>query len=238
MSKRIYTGIIGVLSVLILKNAGNILMFRTHSSYSVHDSLALILCNTEQMYNCGFGNPWNQYSYNFLAVLLISAIFVYSNSYAYPDGFRTLSIFRFGSQKAYWFHTMKRNAKNILFAATVYMGIVLVLCFLNQFQYGFGTVAFVPYQHYILTYVLFWLKLMMCLFLIIIFAEVFTGRFPHVGIIGGIIIFIALLLSIDLFQKRVILVIGDWQTQIKVMIGMLFVSFVLLIYGKIVGLRI
>lgn len=235
MKKRTYFLVVTLLSLLSSWSVSKAPVFVTeHIAYSVHDSIALVLCNAEQMERCGLGGSmYNEFTYSYLAVLIFAGMFVYSNSYAYPEGFRMMSILRFGSEKQYWIQTMRRNLKNALFAATVYVVVILALCAVTQYNSGFGAVCFVPYSQFTIVYILFWFKLLTMLSLISVFAEVFAQRIVRVGVIGGIIIALVLLLFIDVMQKKsAFLAIGSWQMQGVAVIGFLAVQILLLLYGK------
>ena len=208
-------------------------------AYSIHDSIALVFCNPKQMYACGFGSEWNSFTYCLLGAIICGGVFVYSNSYAYPVGFRTLSILRFGSERRYWAAAMRRNLSSALFAATGYVLAALACCALFQWKRGFGAVQFVTYGQYTVVYVLFWLKLLAALSLIGVFAEVFAQRMARAGIIGAIVIAAVVALSVDIFQKRsAILAVGGWHVQAAALVGLLAVQAVLLIYGRLRLLRI
>lgn len=239
MSKRIYTVIVVCIAALAVYYTAGAPELMRAASYSLHDRLALVLCNPDQMYNCGFGDIWNTFTNCYLAVLIFAGVFVYSNSYAYPEGFRTMSILRFGSEKQYWKHAMRHSAKNVLFAATVYVAAIFACCAAAQYRSGFGAVRFVPYQQFTAVYLLFWLKLMALLSLVAVFAEVFAQRLSHAGIIGAMIVGIVLLVSIDVLQmKSALVVIGNWQMQATAGIGFLAVQVVLLLYGSMRPLKI
>ncbi|MGM9624030.1 MAG: hypothetical protein ACI3X2_12010 [Butyricicoccus porcorum] len=239
MSKRIYTVIVVLIAALAAFSITGAPELRRVVSYSLHDSLALVLCNPEQMYACGFGDNWNAFTGCYLAALICAGVFVYSNSYAYPEGFRMMSILRFGSEKQYWKHAMWRSLKNVLFAATIYVAAVFMLCAAVQYKSGFGAVRFVSYRQFTAVYWLFWFKLLAMLSLVAVFGEVFAQRLARAGIIGSIIIGVVLLLSVDVLQeKSALLVIGNWQMQAAAIIGFLVVQAALLLYGKVRPLRL
>lgn len=220
--------------------AGSPVLAGKDGGYSLHDAIALMWCNPKQMDACGLGGgSINEFFCCFLAVLICGGVFVYSNSYAYPVGFRTLSILRFGSERRYWAAAMRRNLSSALFAATGYVLAALACCALFQWKRGFGAVQFVPYGQYAVVYVLFWLKLLAVLSLVGVFAEVFAQRMARAGIIGAIVIAAVVALSVDIFQKRsAILAVGGWHMQAAALVGLLTVQAVLLIYGRLRPLRI
>ena len=150
-----------------------------------------------------------------------------------------MSILRFGSEKQYWKHAMRRSLKNVLFAATMYVAAVFVLCAAVQYGSGFGAVRFVSYRQFTAIYLLFWFKLLAMLSLVAVFGEVFAQRLARAGIIGSIIIGVVLLLSVDVLQeKSALLAIGNWQMQAAAIIGFLAVQAALLLYGRVRPLRL
>lgn len=238
MSKKIYAILTAILIALPAHYVGNIPVFR-NVAYSLHDALALLGCNPTQMYNCGFGNSWNTFTNYFLVILICAGVFVYSNSYAYPEGLRTMSILRFGSENQYWKYAMRRNLKNVLFASTAYIILEFAFCAAFQYSRGFGEIQHVPYDHFAITYVLFWIKLMAVLSLVSMVAEVFTGRLPRAGIIGMIIVGVVLLLSIDVMQNQTaLLAIGNWQRQVQAIVVFVAIQIALFAYGKVRSLKI
>lgn len=239
MSKRIYVIVVALIAALAVFQVGDVPNLRNAASYSVHDTIALVLCNPAQMYTCGFGDPWNVFSGCYLAALLCIGTFVYSNSYAYPEGFRVMSILRFGSEQKYWASAMRRNWKNILFAVTVYTACVAVFCTVFQFRQGFGAVRFVPYDQFAAVYLLLWCKLLAAFSLLAVFAEAFAQRLPRAGIIGVMVVGIVLLFSVDILQQAgTFFVIGSWQMQAKAIIVFLAVQAALFVYGRLRSIRI
>lgn len=202
------------------------------SAYSVHDAYALALGNPVQMYACGYGSQWNSFSYCYLAMLILTGVFVYSNCYAYPEGFRTLSILRFGSERSYWKHTMRRNGKYVAFASAVPLLCVFAANAVGTVKHGLGTVQVVPYDSFSAVYVLLWVKLFAFLGMLIVFAEVFSQTISRAGIIGILVVVTVILFSIDLLQQQsALLAIGSWQQQLIAILVFVVVQAALLIYG-------
>ncbi len=234
MRKRSYVLLVALLTALSAFSVADAPELRRVGSYSLQDSLALLLCNPAQMYACGYGDPWNGFTSSFLAVLLCAGIFVYSNSYAYPEGFRTLSILRFGSEARYWRQTLRRSGKYVLFAATVCTAAAGIFGAAAQARAGFGAVRFVTLRPFAAVYLLFWLKLAAALALVAVSAEVFAGRLSRAGMIGAIIVGTVLLLAVDVMQgKTALLALGSWQEQAAAIVGFLAVQLALLLYGRV-----
>ncbi len=239
MSRRVYGIVAALIAALAVSNIAGVPNLRSAASYSVHDSIALVLCNPEQMYACGFGSQWNAFTGCQLAALICAGVFVYSNSYAYPDGFRVMSILRFGSEKKYWASAMRRNGKHVLFAVTVYVALLFAFCMVFQYRQGFGAVRFVPYDRLTAVYLLFWIKLLAFFSLIAVFAEVFAQRLSRAGIIGAIIVLTVLLFSCDILQeKTAFMVIAGWQMQTVAIAVFLLAQAALLVYGRMRPLEI
>ncbi len=230
MSKKIYALVIVLISILSASQVAQSSMLR-QSAYSVHDAYALVLSNPAQMYACGYGSQWNSFSYCYLAMLILAGIFVYSNCYAYPEGFRTLSILRFGSERSYWKHTMRRNGKYVAFASVVPIICVFVANAIGTARHGLGTVKFVPYENFPVVYVLLWVKLFVFLGMLIVFAEVFSQTISRAGIIGILVVATVVLFSIDLLQQSAMLAIGSWPQQLMAILVFVVVQATLLIYG-------
>lgn len=231
MSKKIYALVIALISILSASQVAQSPMLR-QSAYSVHDAYALVLSNPVQMYACGYGSQWNSFSYCYLAMLILAGVFVYSNCYAYPEGFRTLSILRFGSERSYWKHTMRRNGKYVAFASVVPLLCVFVANAIGTARHGLGAVKFVPYDSFPVVYILLWVKLFAFLGMLIVFAEVFSQTISRAGIIGGIVVVTVVLFSIDLLQQQsAMLVIGSWPQQLIAILVFVVVQAALLIYG-------
>ncbi len=231
MSKKIYALVMALISILSASQVAQSPMLR-QSAYSVHDAHALVLSNPAQMYACGYGSQWNSFSYCYLAMLILAGVFVYSNCYAYPEGFRTLSILRFGSERSYWKHTMRRNSKYVAFASAVPMICVFAANAVGTARQGLGAVKFVPYDRFPIVYILLWVKLFVFLGMLIVFAEVFSQTISRAGIIGVIVVVTVVLFSIDLLQQQsAMLAIGSWTQQLLAILVFVVVQAVFLIYG-------
>lgn len=231
MSKKIYALVIALISILSASQVAQSPVLR-QSAYSVHDAYALALSNPAQMYSCGYGSQWNSFSYCYLAMLILAGVFVYSNSYAYPEGFRTLSILRFGSERSYWIHTMRRNGKNAAFASAMPIVCVFVVNAIYTVKHGLGAVKFVPYDCFPIVYILLWVKLLAFFAMLIVFAEVFSQTISRAGMIGILVVVTAVLFSIDILQqKSAILTIGSWPQQLLAVLVFVVVQAVFLIYG-------
>ncbi|MBU5490467.1 hypothetical protein [Butyricicoccus intestinisimiae] len=231
MSKKMYALVVALISILSASQVAQSPVLR-QSAYSIHDAYALALSNPVQMYACGYGSQWNSFSYCYLAMLILAGVFVYSNSYAYPEGFRTLSILRFGSERSYWIHTMRRNGKYVAFASTVPLLCVFAANAIYTVKHGLGAVKFVPYDCFPIVYILLWVKLLAFLTMLIVFAEVFSQTISRAGIIGILVVVTVILFSIDLLQQQsALLAIGSWQQQLIAILVFVVVQAALLIYG-------